>query len=168
VPSSGNTALPPTMPDTSSAWCGGPGVGVFQIVGAEPRTNLLPRPENAPGSWPMCSALDHQTCSTANLNAATFATLTFTQQKNGVRNERINHGCSGHLSLCPVTALASRILALHAHGATAATTLNALRATATAPFRYISPADITTRISATASSGLDGKALLVGRHHHQT
>ena len=96
--------------------------------------------------WVGSRALDHFTCPDADLRSATFVTLTFTQQKNGVRNERIGHGRSGHPSLCPVTALVSRVSILRAQGATADTTLNAVRCTPTSPFRYVSPTDITTRI----------------------
>ena len=96
--------------------------------------------------WIGSRALDHLACSEADLRAATFVTLTFTQQKNGVRNVRIGHGRSGHPSLCPVTALASRVLTLRAQGATAETTLNAVRSSPTAPFRYICPTNITARI----------------------
>ena len=84
----------------------------------------------------------------ADLLAATFVTLTFIQQKNGVRNERIGHGRSGHASLCPVTALASRVLTLHTQGATLDTTLNAVQFTPTSPFSHISASDLTTRIRA--------------------
>lgn len=98
--------------------------------------------------WIGSRALHHLTCSEADLRAATFVTLTFTQQKNGVRNERIGHGRSGHPSLCPVNALVSRVLALREHGATADTPLNAIRPSPTKPFRYLSPSDLTSRIRA--------------------
>ncbi|KAI2501762.1 hypothetical protein MHU86_12682 [Fragilaria crotonensis] len=62
--------------------------------------------------WIGSRALDLATCPIADLRAATFATLTFTRQKNGVRNERIGHGRSGHPTLCPVLALAARACAL--------------------------------------------------------
>jgi len=51
------------------------------------------------------------------LRQATFATLTFTTQKNGVCNEVIGHARSGDLSLCPVLALIRRILHLRVHNA---------------------------------------------------
>jgi hypothetical protein len=84
----------------------------------------------------------------ADLQASTFVTLTFTTQKNGVRNERIGHGRSGHPSLCPVHTVILRVLALRSQGATLDTTLNAVRPSATTPFRYIVPSDITSRIRA--------------------
>ena len=98
--------------------------------------------------WVGSRALDHFTCPAADLTAATFMSLTFTQQKNGVRNERIGHGRSGHPSLCPVTSLATLVLALRAHGATVETTLKAVRKSPTLPFCHISPSDITSRIRA--------------------
>lgn len=100
--------------------------------------------------WIGSHALDHFTCSSADLQVATFVTLTFTQQKNGVRNELIGHGHSGHPSLCcPVTALSSRVRTLlQEQGATPDTTLNAVRTTPTSPFRHVSPSDITSRIHA--------------------
>ena len=39
------------------------------------------------------------------LKTATFATLTFTNQKNGVQGEVIGLSCSGSPSLCPVLGL---------------------------------------------------------------
>ena len=98
--------------------------------------------------WIGARALDTLQGPEADLLAATFVTLTFTTQKNGVTNERIGHGRSGHPSLCPVRAVVALVLALRAQGATADTTLNAVRLSATTPFRYIVPSDITSRIRA--------------------
>jgi hypothetical protein len=98
--------------------------------------------------WIGSRALDHLACPPSDLLAATFVTLTFTQQKNGVRNERIGHGRSHHPSLCPVTALASRVLTLRTQNASPDTTLNAVRPIPTAPFRHLSSSDLTTRIRA--------------------
>lgn len=50
------------------------------------------------------------------LQAATFVTLTFTTQKNGVAGERIGHGRSHHSRCCPVAAIARRILHFREHG----------------------------------------------------
>ena len=84
-------------------------------------------------------------CPDADLLAATFMNLTFTQQKNGVRNETIGHGRSGHPSLCLVQCLASRVLALRNQGAAPTQTLNAFRPSPDAPFRFITPASIAAR-----------------------
>jgi len=62
--------------------------------------------------WIGGQALDLPVCPSDDLRAATFATLTFTQQKNGICNERIGHDRSGHLTLCPVLALVMQVLAL--------------------------------------------------------
>jgi hypothetical protein len=54
---------------------------------------------------------------------ATFVTLTFTRQKNGVENEVIGHARSGHLHTCPVRALVRRTLHLRHHDAPPTTPL---------------------------------------------
>lgn len=76
--------------------------------------------------WIGSRALDLATCPVADLRAATFATLTFTRQKNGIRNERIGHGRSGHPALCPVLALAARACTLRSLQCPPTTPLNAL------------------------------------------
>ena len=57
------------------------------------------------------------TCSDAELLAASSASLTFTTQKNGVENEVIRLGRSGDPFLCPVLAIARRIIHLRKHNA---------------------------------------------------
>lgn len=54
--------------------------------------------------------LDVKTSTTAELTAARFASLTFTNQKNGVRGEVIGLALSGDLFICPVRAIIRRIL----------------------------------------------------------
>jgi hypothetical protein len=54
---------------------------------------------------------------------ATFATLTFTTQKNGVCGEVIGHACSGDLYLCHVLALIRRVTHLQQNHALADTPL---------------------------------------------
>ena len=98
--------------------------------------------------WIGSRALDTFQCPEADLLSATFVTLTFTEQKNGVRNETIGHGRSGHPHLCPVLTLASRLLALRNSGATSTTTINAVRPHPLAPFRYVLASDLTLRIRA--------------------
>ena len=61
--------------------------------------------------------LDTATAPIATLQMATFATLTFITQKNGVRGEVIGLGRSGCPSLCPVTSLIRRIVHLRLHNA---------------------------------------------------
>ena len=56
--------------------------------------------------------LDLLTATDAQIRAATFSTLTFTTQKNGVRGEVIGLGRSGNLLLCPVQISIRRVLYL--------------------------------------------------------
>ena len=74
--------------------------------------------------WVGARAINPCTCPLTDLRAATFATLTFTRQKNGVRGEKIGHGRSGHPHLCPVLCLVERVVALRHLQATPDTPLN--------------------------------------------
>ena len=56
-----------------------------------------------------------------DLALANFVSLTFNNQKNGVKGESIGHGASGHPTTCCVCALHQRVEALQAQGATATT-----------------------------------------------
>jgi hypothetical protein len=67
--------------------------------------------------------LDLLSASDADLNAATFTSYTFTNQKNGVRGEVIGLGRSGSPLACPVLATVRRILHLRAHNASPNTPL---------------------------------------------
>ena len=98
--------------------------------------------------WIGSRALDHMECPTADLLAATFVTLTFNRQKNGVRNETVGHGRSGHAHLCPVHALATRVIALRRQHASSDTPLNAVRDAPTSPWSYVLASDLTTRLRA--------------------
>jgi hypothetical protein len=53
--------------------------------------------------------LDLASCSDAEIRSATFVTLTFTDQKNGVRGEVIGLNRSGNPQLCPVLSAIRRI-----------------------------------------------------------
>ena len=68
--------------------------------------------------WHNTTQLDPLTAETSALRQATFVTLTFATQKNGTRNERIGHGCTTHISSCPVRSVVRRILYLREHNAT--------------------------------------------------
>jgi hypothetical protein len=92
--------------------------------------------------------LDTATCPLEDLSAATFATLTFTSQKNGVRGETIGHSRSGHPTLCPVLSLASRLRYLRLDGAPPTTPINATRSSLRAPWHYLRPAAITAFVRA--------------------
>ena len=61
--------------------------------------------------------LDLWAASAEQLRQARFASLTFTDQKNCVRNEVIGLARSGDSYLCPVKAIARRVLYLRAHNA---------------------------------------------------
>jgi integrase len=61
--------------------------------------------------------LDLATASDAQLLAATSASLTFTTQKNGVRGEVISLGRSGDPYICPVLAIARRVIYLRKNNA---------------------------------------------------
>ena len=100
--------------------------------------------------WIGSRALAIFDCDVSELQAATFATLTFTRQKNGVRKETVGHGRSGHPVLCPVLRLVSRVVALRLLHASPTTSLNAYReSTPGRPFQYILPSDITRRLRVT-------------------
>ena len=96
--------------------------------------------------WLGSRALSPLTCPPEELLASTFACLTFTNQKNGVRNETIGHGRSGHPHLCPVHCLALRVLALRqCPHVSLDTPLNTVF-DGTRPPRYILASDLTRRI----------------------
>jgi hypothetical protein len=61
--------------------------------------------------------LDSALASEAELRTATFASLTFTTQKNGVRGEVIGLSRSGSPHFCPVLCLVRRSLHARAHNA---------------------------------------------------
>lgn len=63
------------------------------------------------------------TCPMAELREARFASLTFTDQKNGVRGEVIGLSRSGDPFLCPVLAIIRRIIHLREHSAPLSTPL---------------------------------------------
>ena len=96
--------------------------------------------------WAGSRALPILSCSIAELQSTMFATLTFTRQKNGVRNETVGHGRSGHPHICPVLSLVSCVVALRAMQAPAATPINTYRASPTSPTRFVSSCDITRRL----------------------
>ena len=99
--------------------------------------------------WIGSHALSTLTCSADELLASTFVSLTFSNQKNGVRNETIGHGRSGHPHLCPVHCLALRVLAIRASPLAAPDTpLNAFSPAPTLPFRFLLASDLTRRIRA--------------------
>jgi hypothetical protein len=59
----------------------------------------------------------------SDIEAATFASLVFTNQKNGVRSEVVNHATSGASHCCPVRVLARRAIHTREHDAPPTTPL---------------------------------------------
>ena len=96
------------------------------------------------GVWLGHRRLDPLTCPTDDLLAATFVTVTFTTQKNGVRGETLGHGRSGHPTLCPVAALTRRLLHLRLVNAAPSTPVNAFRLSPVSRWQYVLPTDVTT------------------------
>jgi hypothetical protein len=71
---------------------------------------------------PCC--LNLQTSSTAELTQACFGSLTFTDQKNGVRGEVIGQASMGNSFVCPVKALVQCVLYLQSQNAPPTTPLS--------------------------------------------
>ena len=84
------------------------------------------------------------TATEAQLASATFASLTFTDQKNGVRGKVIGHACSGNLQLCPVRSIVRRITHLRRHDAPPATPL--AQVFSQGSWYKIKPSDITAAL----------------------
>ena len=57
------------------------------------------------------------TASSATCSAATFVSLIFTTQKNGVKGESIGHGATGHPRACAVAAIRRCVAHLRQHSA---------------------------------------------------
>jgi hypothetical protein len=93
--------------------------------------------------------LDFTSATDPQLQQATFATLTFANQKNGVKDEVVGHARSGDPHLCPVQALIRRVIHLRQNQATQSTPL----ATAYQHRRptAILPADITQALRVSAA-----------------
>ena len=88
--------------------------------------------------------LNLATASEPELFSATFASLTFRDQKNGVRGEVVGLGHSGDPLLSPPRILARRILHLRSHGADPTTPLCSYFI---APkWSFIKPSDITSAL----------------------
>ena len=89
--------------------------------------------------------LDLSSASEAEITTSTFASLTFDKQKNGVRGEVIGHAPSGATDLCPVRAIARRVLHLKQHN-TAPSTPLAHAFIGTNTVAHVKPSDITSAI----------------------
>jgi hypothetical protein len=84
----------------------------------------------------------------SDLEAATYVSLVFTNQKNGVRGEVVNHATSGASHCCPARALARRAIHLRTHDAPPATPLASYYSHGR--HRAIRSADITDALRAAA------------------
>jgi hypothetical protein len=95
--------------------------------------------------------LDPITATDAALLSATFASLEFTTQKNGVRGEVIGLAHSGNPQFSPTVCLARRIIHLRNHGALPTTPLASVWNTGSQTFSPIKPPDITEALRLTCS-----------------
>jgi hypothetical protein len=93
--------------------------------------------------------IDPATADEQSLWSATFASLTFTTQKNGVRGEVIGLGRSGDPEFCPVLCLVRRILHLRHFNAPAETPLATYFSNQ--KWHPITPADITVTLRLAAA-----------------
>ena len=91
--------------------------------------------------------LDLRTATDYELRAATFASLTFTTQKNAVRGEVIGLAKSGNPELCPVLSIARRVIHLRKNHANSDTPLSMYHDGN--GWRKVSPADITSALRTT-------------------
>lgn len=85
------------------------------------------------------------TCSDTDLDAATFVSLTFTNQKNCVRGEVIGLGRSGSPACCPVQCTVRRVKALRLDGAVGTTPLASYKL-ASGRWAGVSPGQVTTAL----------------------
>jgi hypothetical protein len=92
--------------------------------------------------------LNLDTATDSALLAATFASLTFTDQKNGVRGEVIGLAQSGDPNFSPTICLARRVIHLRSHNAPPNTSLATFFQTASSTNKPITSADITATLRA--------------------
>ena len=90
--------------------------------------------------------LNLPTASDAALLSATFASLTFTTQKNGVKGEVIGLGHSGNPEFSPTVCLARRIIHLRQHNSLTNTPLASVWDTRRGCFKPIKASDITSSL----------------------
>ena len=79
-----------------------------------------------------------------------FLTLTFDTQKNGVKGERIGHGCSTSATLCPILAVAHWVAHLNLQEAMPDQPLCSYYHTASKTYQYLASQDITQVLRASA------------------
>jgi hypothetical protein len=100
--------------------------------------------------WALATPIDPLQCPLTALDTVTFLSLTFTNQKNGVRGECIGHSRSGDSTLCPVESVLSRIRHLRLHHAGPDTPLNAYHHHG--GWAYVLPSAITALLRLAAST----------------
>ncbi|GFH55146.1 hypothetical protein CTEN210_11622 [Chaetoceros tenuissimus] len=96
--------------------------------------------------WIGHQRLNTMTATPTQLRQATFVSLTFTTQKNGVRGEVIGLSCSGEFYLCPVKALARRVIHLKQHNAAPNTPLCTYFCQERQRLVHVCPSDITNTL----------------------
>lgn len=79
------------------------------------------------------------------IQAANFAALTFTKQKNGTMNERLVHGLSGDARCCPVQAIIRLVIHHRTHQSTLSTPL-ASYYSSTGKLTRITASDVTDQL----------------------
>ena len=84
------------------------------------------------------------------LHTADFLTFTFDTQKNGIKGERIGHGCSTSATLCPILAVAHRVAHLILYKAKSHQPLCSYYHTASSSYCYLASQDITQVLRASA------------------
>lgn len=90
--------------------------------------------------------IDVVNCAIAELDTADFCSLTFSTQKNGVKNEKIGHVRSGHHLCCPVAAIIRRVKHLRAFNASPDTPLSQYFSTASNCWCKVQSKDITASL----------------------
>ena len=93
--------------------------------------------------------LDLLTASDADIMAATFATLTFTTQKNGVGGKVVGLGKTGSPTFCPVRCLGRRVIHLRNHNAPPHTALAMYNEAHT--WKPVKPSHITSALKLAAT-----------------
>ena len=88
-------------------------------------------------------------CNRLELRSATFVSLTFTTQKNGVKGEKMGHAANGQLQACPVRAVLRRVAHLTQNRAPRTTPLH-IYYTDTGQRRSVTSAMITSLLRAAA------------------
>ena len=90
------------------------------------------------------------TASAQQIRDATYVSLFFTTQKNGIKGEAIGHGKSGHPTACPVQRIGARVRYLQSRGARPDAPLSSIYFQG--KWRSIKSTEITSALRASATS----------------